>query len=724
MYPIQSRGQKGQGGTEYALLLASISLVIIFVSGALFTVIKTQFRNTLCEMDSNGQVQYECNDGVEPGMPIASFTVTCPSLSCTIDAATSRDTNSDGTGVIVSYEWDFGDSTFGTGETPSKTYGANGTYTITLVVTDDDGNTASTTRSVYAELPNLAPIANFTVVSCTDLTCSFDAGASSDPDVGGSIVSYEWSYGDGNTGTGVTSSRTYLSSGLRTVTLKVTDNGGKAATTTRQVTPTVPAAMLAHVSDLSKTTATSGSNWTATITITVKNGNNVAMSGATVRGSFTNGGGSGLICPAVTDASGQCTITSQGVPKNGGSAVSNMTFTVDNIEGSLEYYSAANIETTITATIPTNAAPTITNMTVNCADLVCNFSGTATDDGSFGYSWDFGGGGSFTGGSATAHMGIYTYSSAGTYNIKLTVVDNLGETVEATINQPVTAAVNAAPVASFTVSCPTLVCNFTSTSTDDVGITSWLWNFGDSTTGTGSTISHTYASAGAKSVVLTVSDGLLTNAITITANPTSVPNTAPVASFTVTCANLVCSFDGAGSTDNVGVTSWSWNFGDSTTGTGSTISHTYASAGAKSVVLTVSDGLLTNAITITANPTAPTATSVNITDLDGTNDQSGNDWTATITITVKNNLGVAVSGATVTGSFNNGGGTNVSCASVTNASGQCTITSGAVARTGGSAVDSLTFTMSNVTGSLTYNSAANADPDGDSTGTAITVAKP
>ena len=40
---------------------------------------------------------------------------------------------------IVSYEWDFGDDTGGSGETPNHSYSAIGTYTVTLTVTDDDG---------------------------------------------------------------------------------------------------------------------------------------------------------------------------------------------------------------------------------------------------------------------------------------------------------------------------------------------------------------------------------------------------------------------------------------------------------------------------------------------------------------------------------------------------------------------------------------------------------
>jgi subtilisin family serine protease len=84
---------------------------------------------------------------------------------------------------------------------------------------------------------NTPPTASFTY-SCTDLTCSFNGTASSDPD--GSITGYAWNFGDGSTGSGVTASRTYASSGTRTVTLTVTDNGGATGSTSQSVSVTAP----------------------------------------------------------------------------------------------------------------------------------------------------------------------------------------------------------------------------------------------------------------------------------------------------------------------------------------------------------------------------------------------------------------------------------------------------------------------------------------------------
>ncbi len=66
-------------------------------------------------------------------------------------------------------------------------------------------------------------------------------------------------------------------------------------------------------------------------------------------------------------------------------------------------------------------------------------------------------------------------------------------------------------------------------------------------------------------------------------------NEAPVASWTWTCTELTCSFDGTGSTDDGGVASYAWTFGDGASASGSRPSHTYSEAGTYSVRLTVAD---------------------------------------------------------------------------------------------------------------------------------------
>ena len=84
---------------------------------------------------------------------------------------------------------------------------------------------------------NQPPVASFTYTA-TDLTVSFNASGSSDPD--GSIVSYAWTFGDGTTGTGVSPGKTYAVGGTYSVKLTVTDNVGATGSQTQNVTVTAP----------------------------------------------------------------------------------------------------------------------------------------------------------------------------------------------------------------------------------------------------------------------------------------------------------------------------------------------------------------------------------------------------------------------------------------------------------------------------------------------------
>ena len=150
---------------------------------------------------------------------------------------------------------------------PSHAYAVAGTYTVTLTVTDDQGATGTTTRTVTPTAPpaNQPPTASFTS-SCTQLTCSSNASASSDPD--GTVASYAWDFGDGLTGTGVSPSHAYAVAGTYTVTLTVTDDQGATGTTTRTVSPTSTAPTVLASDAFSRTatggwgTADAGGAWT------------------------------------------------------------------------------------------------------------------------------------------------------------------------------------------------------------------------------------------------------------------------------------------------------------------------------------------------------------------------------------------------------------------------------------------------------------------------------
>ena len=127
-------------------------------------------------------------------------------------------------------------------------------------------------------------------------------------------------------------------------------------------------------------------------------------------------------------------------------------------------------------------------------------------------------------------------------------------------------------------------------------------------------------------------------------NPPS--NVAPTASFTFSCTDLACSFDGSGSSDSDGsITSYAWSFG----GTGSTANHTFSSAGTYSVTLTVTDNdgasdTSTQSVTVTDGSEPPAA------DITLTGFRSSGNRKATINWTGANGANVDVY---VNGTFNN-----------------------------------------------------------------------
>jgi len=127
-------------------------------------------------------------------------------------------------------------------------------------------------------------------------------------------------------------------------------------------------------------------------------------------------------------------------------------------------------------------------------------------------SWDFNGDGTEDlGGNVTTPT--FTYTTAGTFQAKLTVTDDGGNTDDVVV--PITVnpgqSNNVAPVASFDL--PACVantpCGFHSTSTDaDGSIATTAWDFGDGQTGDGVDVTHTFASATTFTVTLTVTDNL------------------------------------------------------------------------------------------------------------------------------------------------------------------------------------------------------------------------
>ncbi|MFO7956539.1 MAG: PKD domain-containing protein [Candidatus Brocadiia bacterium] len=170
--------------------------------------------------------------------PTASVSATPTSGTVPLEVSFDGSGSTDSDGTVTSYAWDFGDGYSGTGSAVSHAYDEAGTYTASLTVSDDDGATDTASVTINVEEPNAPPVASITATPTSGeapLEVAFDGSTSSDSD--GSIVSYQWQFGDGTTADTVTPSHTYGAAGTYQVTLTVTDDDG--ATDTDSVTITV-----------------------------------------------------------------------------------------------------------------------------------------------------------------------------------------------------------------------------------------------------------------------------------------------------------------------------------------------------------------------------------------------------------------------------------------------------------------------------------------------------
>jgi heme/copper-type cytochrome/quinol oxidase subunit 2 len=161
-------------------------------------------------------------------IPEAPFT-SSPQTVYTNETITFKATAPNATnGSTVKYMWDFGDGNTATGITTTHAYADNGSYIVRLSVTSDDCliSSSNTRKTVLNRPPTASFIKNFTAAKTGELI-QFDASASDDLD--GTIVNYFWDFGDGNNASGEVINYTYVSGGVYTITLTVTDDDGEAA---------------------------------------------------------------------------------------------------------------------------------------------------------------------------------------------------------------------------------------------------------------------------------------------------------------------------------------------------------------------------------------------------------------------------------------------------------------------------------------------------------------
>lgn len=188
---------------------------------------------------------------IQPTNPnlTASFAVTPVSpqvLSmATFDASTTTN-NGVACNSSCTYAWDFADGTSGTGMTVTHVYRTQGSFVATLTVTDSRGAQSTTSRAFIVQ-PGIPPTAIFTFSPTPVLVneAVFFNASGSRPATGRAIVRYQWDFGKGTTGSGVTTSKIYDAIGTYTVTLTVTDDAGTVSTFSLPVAVTVPVPVVA-----------------------------------------------------------------------------------------------------------------------------------------------------------------------------------------------------------------------------------------------------------------------------------------------------------------------------------------------------------------------------------------------------------------------------------------------------------------------------------------------
>jgi len=291
---------------------------------------------------------------------------------------------------------------------------------------------------------------------------------------------------------------------------------------------------------------------------------------------------------------------------------------------------------TVTVTVDIDNAQTVkvsgfsSSWTVESMDSSGAF--TNTGDTYAGWVWD----GDQSSKSVSVTLGVPNDASARDYTLDVTTEDSDGNTASTTTTVTVETADTSAPTADAgsdkSVAEGTAVSFDGTSSSDNNQIASYGWSFGDGTSASGPTPSHTYDEPGSYTARLTVTDGsgnTDTDSLTVEVSDTTAPTANAGADKSVQSGTAV-TFDASASTDNDQITSYEWDFGDGTNATGPSPIYTYEDPGTYNATVTVTDS---DGNTDTDSLTVHVAATPSLTASGGSVGQSG---TVTIAVDIQN----------------------------------------------------------------------------------------
>lgn len=406
--------------------------------------------------------------------PVPNFTANTTS-GCGPLTVTFTDQSS---GNPTAWNWEFSNGTLSSVQNPVVTFANPGTYSVKLVVQNASGIAQVEKINYITVQPT--PSAEFstnTTLGCVPVVVNFTDLSYNDPS--GSIVSWEWQFGDGSSSSLQNPVHTYSTTGIFTISLTVTNNNGCKQTITK-------GSYIRIVGSVSTDfTYSSPSTCRGPFDISFQN-QSLGPGTITQNWDFGNGQTSTAQNPVTT-------YTGPG------------TYTIK-----LNTQSSLGCTGFIEKTITLNSTSTdFTAPSTICLNQPVNFQ-NASSGMPLTANWDFGDG------TTTAQINpIKTYLTPGTYDVRL--INRYANCIDSVTK---TVTVNDKPIVDFAVadsnSCST---PFTAQFTDlTPGATSWLWDFGDGTTSTQQNPSHQYNTNGNFTVTLTASTATAcTNSLTKTA---------------------------------------------------------------------------------------------------------------------------------------------------------------------------------------------------------------